>query len=66
MTDPRTPRTKEAQLPDALDQTPDAHSGQGAGNAHGSEDARLFAEAKAGETVVEQPNPEEEAKAAAP
>jgi hypothetical protein len=57
MTDPRTPRTKEAQLPDALDQTPDAHPGQGLFGEHGSEDAQLQAEAEQGEGNVEQPAP---------
>jgi hypothetical protein len=55
MTDPRTPRTKEAQLPDALDQTPDAHPAQGQDGAHGSEDAELLAGAEQGEGAVEQP-----------
>ena len=55
MTDPRTPRTKEAQLPDALDQVPDAHPGQGAGAERGSEDAQLMAGADQGEGAVEQP-----------
>ena len=59
MTDPRTPRTKEAQLPDALDQTPDAHPAQGAGNEHGSEDAQLMAGAEQGEGAVEQAGPAE-------
>ena len=54
MTDPRTPQTKEAQLPDALDQVPEAHPAQGAGAEHGSEDAQLAAGAAQGEGAVEQ------------
>jgi len=57
MTDPRTPRTREAQLPDALDQTPDAHPDQGADAVHGSEDAQLMAAAEQDEGAVEQPAP---------
>jgi hypothetical protein len=58
MTDPRTPRTEEAQLPDALDQLPDAHPAQGLfGEEHGSEDAQLLAGAEQGEGDVEQPEP---------
>lgn len=54
MTDPRTPRTKEAQLPDALDQQPgDAASADG----RGSEDAQLLAGADAAEGAVETPQP---------
>jgi hypothetical protein len=53
MTDPRTPDTKEAQLPDALDQTPDAHPAQGAGEEHGSEDAQMRAGADKGGGPVE-------------
>lgn len=52
MTDPRTPKTKEAQLPDALDQqpgeTPPAEAGE-----RGSEDAQLLAGAAAPEGDVE-------------
>jgi|GEM_PF-6642516 len=52
MTDPRRPRTKEAQLPDALDQTaPDAAPGDA--EERGSEDAQLLATANAGESDVE-------------
>jgi hypothetical protein len=54
MSDPRSPETKEAQLPDALDQTPDAHPAQGAGAEHGSEDARMMTDADQGEGAVEQ------------
>ena len=54
MTDPRTPRTEEAQLPDALDQLPDAHQAEEALDQHGSEDAQLLATAEEGETDVEQ------------
>ena len=57
MTDPRTPETKEAQLPDALDQVPEAHEGEGQAGAHGSEDAALLAGAEQGEGDVEQPEP---------
>jgi hypothetical protein len=53
MTDPRTPRTKEAQLPDALDQTPSAAPGPDA-EEHGSEDAQLLAETKADEVGAER------------
>ena len=55
MSDPRTPRTEEAQQPDPLDQVPDAHPpAQGLFGEHGSEDAALMAEAQAGEGEVEQ------------
>ena len=54
MTDPRTPPIREAQLPDALDQVPDAHPGEGLFGEHGSEDARLQAGAEQGEGDVEQ------------
>ena len=50
MTDPRTPPTKEAQLPDDLDQNPD--QSRGLFGQHGSEDAQLLAEAEAGEGKV--------------
>ena len=53
MTDPRTPPTKEAQLPDALDQTPGEARPEDALNPRGSEDAQLLAEAEAGKTDVE-------------
>ena len=53
MTDPRTPPTKEAQLPDALDQTPGEARPDDALVPRGSEDAQLLAEADAGETNVE-------------
>jgi hypothetical protein len=46
MTDPRTPRTKEAQLPDALDQTPSDAAPREA-EERGSEDAQLLAGANA-------------------
>ena len=61
MTDPRTPPTKEAQLPDALDQRPDAHPAEEELQPHGSEDARLLAGAERGEEDVETaggPGPE--------
>lgn len=53
MTDPRTPRTKEAQLPDPLDQTPAKERPEDALQPRGSEDAQLLAEAEAGEEDVE-------------
>ena len=53
MTDPRTPPTKEAQLPDALDQNPGDARPDDALNPRGSEDAQLLAEAEAGEADVE-------------
>lgn len=50
MADPRTPKTKEAQLPDALDQQPgDAAPADG----RGSEDAQLLAGAAGPEGDVE-------------
>ena len=53
MTDPRMPRTKEAQLPDPLDQTPAEERPEEALAPRGSEDAQLLAEAESGETNVE-------------
>ena len=53
MADPRTPRTKEAQLPDPLNQTPDDARPEEALTPHGSEDAQLLAGAEAGEEDVE-------------
>ena len=53
MTDPRTPPTKEAQLPDALDQNPGDARPDDALKPRGSEDAQLLAEAETGETDVE-------------
>lgn len=58
MTDPRTPQTREAQLPDALDQTVNADPG---GGEHGSEDARLLAGAEQAEGDVERETVPEEA-----
>ena len=52
MTDPRTPRTKEAQLPDPLDQVPADDRPDEALQPRGSEDAQLLAET-AGEEDVE-------------
>ncbi len=52
MTDPRTPSTKDAQLPDPLDQTPSAAPLQDAAE-RGSEDAQLLAAAAAPEGDVE-------------
>lgn len=49
MTDPRRPRTKEAQLPDALDQIPSDAAPREA-EERGSEDAQLLAGAGEGET----------------
>jgi hypothetical protein len=51
MTDPRTPRTREAQLPDALDQNPDDARPEDALAPRGSEDARLIAEAEIGDSI---------------
>ena len=51
MTDPRTPETKEAQLPDPLDQTPEADAGSAG---HGSPDAQLLAGDGQGEADVER------------
>ena len=53
MTDPRTPQTKEAQLPDPLDQTPANEQPEDALQPRGSEDAQLLAEAAAGDKDVE-------------
>jgi hypothetical protein len=53
MTDPRTPRTKEAQLPDALDQTPSEAPPREA-EERGSEDAQLLAGAGVPEGDVEK------------
>jgi len=53
MTDPRMPPTKEAQLPDALDQKPDASRERDLTDRKGSEDAQLLSEADAGEGDVE-------------
>jgi len=52
MTDPRTPRTKEAELPDALDQTPSDSPPRDA-EERGSEDAKLTSEAELSEGDVE-------------
>ena len=56
MTDPRTPQTKEAQLPDPLNQKPEGDWPEEQLKHHGSEDAQLFAKAEAGEGDVEQPD----------
>lgn len=58
MTDPRTPATKEAQLPDALDQIVAADPAAGE---RGSEDARLLAGADQAEGDVERETAPEEA-----
>ena len=63
MTDPRTPRTEDAQLPDPLDQVPDAHPGQGLFGEHGSEDAELLSGAEQAEGDVEQPAPHDDEEA---
>ena len=55
MTDPRTPPTKEAQLPDPLDQTPAEARPEDGLIPRGSEDAQLLAEAETGEADVESP-----------
>ena len=52
MTDPRRPRTKDAQLPDALDQTP-SDAPPADAEEHGSEDAQFLAGAAASEGDVE-------------
>ena len=57
MTEPRTPPTSEAELPDALDQVPDTHQSSGP---HGSEDAQLLAEAGQEESDVERETPPED------
>ncbi|HTU12924.1 MAG TPA: hypothetical protein VMG08_18690 [Allosphingosinicella sp.] len=54
MTDPRTPETKEAQLPDPLDQNPGEARPEEELKPRGSEDAQLLAEADSGEGDVEQ------------
>ena len=56
MTDPRTPRTREAQLPDALDQTPSDAAPREA-EERGSEDAQLLAGASAPVGNVENEGP---------
>jgi hypothetical protein len=56
MTDPCTPQTKEAQLPDPLNQKPEGGAPEEQLKPRGSEDAQLFAEAEAGEGDVEQPD----------
>jgi hypothetical protein len=53
MTDPRTPQTREAQLPDALDQIPSDAPPREA-EERGSEDAQLLAGAAQGEADVER------------
>ena len=60
MTDPRTPPSEDAQLPDPLDQVPDAHPGEDLSGEHGSEDAELLAGAGQDEGDVEQPAPHED------
>jgi hypothetical protein len=53
MTDPRTPPTKEAQLPDPLDQNPGESRPEESLKPRGSDDAQLLAAAAAGEGNVE-------------
>jgi hypothetical protein len=53
MTDPRRPRTKDAQLPDALDQTPSDAPAQ-ANEERGSEDAQLLAAANADDAEIDR------------
>ena len=53
MTDPRTPPTKEAQLPDPLYQNPAEARPEEALESRGSEDAQLLAEATTGESDVD-------------
>lgn len=57
MPDPRTPQTREAQLPDPLDQVPAEARPEGELQPRGSEDAQLFVEAAAGEGEVEAADP---------
>lgn len=57
MTDPRTPQTKEAQLPDPLDQVPAEARPEAGLSPRGSEDAQLFAEAAADQGNVEATDP---------
>jgi hypothetical protein len=66
MTDPRTPDGREGQLPDALDQVPEAHPGEGGSGTHGSEDAELIADAEQGEGDVEGGGPAEDGVGAEP
>lgn len=54
MTDPRTPPTKEADLPDALDQTPSDAPARDA-EERGSADAQLLSGAESPEGDVEGP-----------
>jgi len=54
MTDPRRPRTKEAQLPDALDQT-SSNASPGDAEERGSEDAQLLTGAAEGDVEAETP-----------
>jgi hypothetical protein len=54
MTDPRTPRTKDAQLPDPLDQSPAEARPEEALTPRGSEDAQLLSEAESGAKDVER------------
>lgn len=56
MTDPRTPQTKEAQLPDPLNQKPEGDWPEEQLKPRGSEDAQLLAETQAGEKDGEQPD----------
>jgi len=53
MPDPRTPQTREAQLPDPLDQVPGDARPEEELSPRGSEDAQLFAQAETGEQDVE-------------
>ena len=53
MADPRMPWTKEAQLPDPLNQTPVDSRPEETLTPHGSEDAQLLAEAETGEENIE-------------
>ena len=57
MTDPRTPTTREGQLPDPLDQVPEAHAPLGH---EGAPDADLLAEAAQGEADIEQMGAEQD------
>jgi hypothetical protein len=61
MTDPRVPESKqkEAELPDALDQSAGAGLSAGLFGQHGSEDAQLLAGAGREEGDIEREAPSE-------
>jgi hypothetical protein len=66
MTDPRTPESKDAQLPNDLDQTAGAGLSAGLFGQHGSEDAQLLAGAEQAEGDVEEAPPPEDSGTATP